>query len=146
MENEQQKTYTARFYELLKASKAPKITEYDKSGVIIFDEHSDDVRKVFTTDKYFTELLNMSFAEFTLSTRTISLFLWPDKDNPLTVYIHPIENSAHGESMTCFIQEKNLDINNLKQFLHKYLTNKEFKIEQIQDNRENYVFVPRTNL
>ncbi|WP_259065876.1 hypothetical protein HDF24_03245 [Mucilaginibacter sp. X4EP1] len=136
------KEFVARFYELLKATKHPAITESDKTGVIIFDKQADDVRQLFATDIKFDELLDTSVTAFEIGGRTITLFLWPDRSNPVTIYIQPIPGTANGESMTCSIPVEKLDAGSLKNYLHRYLTDKDFKEEKLQD-KDNYVFIPK---
>jgi hypothetical protein len=136
------KEYVSRFYELLKAAKLPVITAADKAGIIIFDEHASDVRKLFAVDTKFTELLETSYTAFDLGGRTVTLFLWPDQGNPITIYIQPITGTANGESVNCFIPVDKLDVTSLKSFLHDYLTKLEFKQGKIQD-KDNYVFIPK---
>jgi hypothetical protein len=50
--NEHQ-AFLARFYELLKATNQPVISEFDKAGMILFDELAD-VRQLFAVDSRFT--------------------------------------------------------------------------------------------
>jgi hypothetical protein len=141
MADEHQK-FVARFYELLKATKQPVITDYDQAGVIIFDAQSDELRKLFAVNSHFDELLETNVTSFTIGERAISLFLWPDTSNPVTIYIQPIDGIANGESMTCFIPVGKLDVTILKNYLHQYLTDREFKEDKIRD-KENYVFIPK---
>jgi len=139
---EEHKEFVTRFYELLKATKHQKITEYDKDGVILFDEQAVDVRALFAVDTVFNQLLNTNAVIFELGARTISLFLWPEKGNPITIFIHPIPGVANGESVNAFISEEKIDVAALKAWLHKYFTNREFKVGIISD-KDNYTFVPK---
>ena len=143
MSDEEIKKLVARFYELLNATKAPKITNYDLNGMILFDKDDSDIRKLFAVDAKFDELLNTSALLLEIDGREVNLFLGPGEENPLTVYIAPKAGEANGESMTLNIPSQGkLDAKALKEYLHQYLTDKAFKTGIIQGN-ENFLFISK---
>ena len=143
MSDDELKKLVARFYELLNATKAPKVTSYDLKGMILFDQDGVDIRKLFAVDTLFEQLLNTTAIVLEIDGREVSLFLWPGDENPLTVYIAPIQGEANGESMTLNIPSQGkLGVKALKSYLHQYLTDKDFKAEIIQGN-ENFLFISK---
>lgn len=141
MTDEQINQLKTRFEQLVKAKIAPSIPLNDHNPKI-FNAQGSDVRKQFALDEPWARLIKDGLLEFRMEGRTISLFLHPDKTNPLSIFIQPIAGKAHGEQMILFLGDTPLTPENIGKILHNYLTNQIARTECINNN-PNYLILPK---